>query len=163
MAKNRTVTAEGVSGLVLTAGGGFPMWVGVTEATTSHTHLWANGWVKLAAVLWVVALVLLAGSWGRVAVLAWRKRGGQGPVLEVKGEPRSLSRRQFRRLVTHAGEKELKRQRALIRRLHAEYLLKFPDASPEIRVGTEPLPADWVERRLTEMGEPWRYTEYLPD
>lgn len=68
------ITAEGVSGLVIAAASGFPIWVGTTEAGATHSSLWANGWVDLAATLWVVALALVAFSWGREAVKWFRSR-----------------------------------------------------------------------------------------
>jgi len=73
------VTVEKASGVILAVGGGFPMWVGTTEATNAQTALWSNGWVRLAAVLWVFAIALVAISWGRQGVVAvtawWHHRG----------------------------------------------------------------------------------------
>ena len=56
--------------------------------------------------------------------------------------------------------RELTRQRKILKKLHKEYVLTFEDASPKIKAKTDPLPKDWVEQRLTEMGEGWRWTHY---
>ena len=56
---------------------------------------------------------------------------------------------------------EQQRHRALLRKLKTEYILSHTDANERILVGTEPLPKEWVERRLEEMGETWRQDVYF--
>jgi hypothetical protein len=51
--------------------------------------------------------------------------------------------------------------RALLRKLKTEYIIFHPNVSERILVGTEPLPKEWVERRLEEMGETWRQDVYF--
>jgi hypothetical protein len=50
------------------------MWIGTTEATQAQTSLWANPWVWGAFGLWLLALVLIVASLGRLALQGWRKR-----------------------------------------------------------------------------------------
>jgi len=83
----RRITAEGVSGLVIAAGGGFPMWIGTTEVGATHASLWSNGWVILAAVLWAVALGLVALSWGRLAVRWAVHRKGEDTTAPLPPPP----------------------------------------------------------------------------
>jgi hypothetical protein len=36
-----------------------------------------------------------------------------------------------------------------------------PDVNEKILIGTEPLPKEWVEKRLKEMGETWHQDAYF--
>jgi len=49
----------------------------------------------------------------------------------------------------------------LLRKLKTEYIMSHPNVSKNIIIGTEPLPKEWVERRLEEMGEAWRQDIYF--
>jgi hypothetical protein len=53
------------------------------------------------------------------------------------------------------------RQHEIVRRLGQEYTQTHSDVPLQIRLATEPLPKEWVERRLEEMGETWRWDRYL--
>ena len=59
------------------------------------------------------------------------------------------------------SNQEQQRHSALLRKLKTEYIISHPDVSERILVGTEPLPKEWVERRLEEMGETWRQAVYF--
>lgn len=97
----------------------------------------------MAALGWWTVLFLV----GVAAFLA----GTTGLVLERRGTG-------YRAAWYH----ELHRQEKILTKLHTEYLLTHKDVPPMIQAKTEPLPNDWVERRLTEMGEGWRWTHYPP-
>lgn len=58
------------------------------------------------------------------------------------------------------GAAEVGRRQALLARLRQEYLLGHDGLTPAMLAGTEPIPSDWVERRLEELGEPWRQQAY---
>jgi len=60
----------------------------------------------------------------------------------------------------HQTNQEQQRRSALLKNLKAEYILSHPNVSERIMLGTEPLPKEWVERRLEEMGETWRQDMY---
>lgn len=69
-------------------------------------------------------------------------------------------------LVERLGDKqqsthEQQRHNILLRRLKTEYILSHPNVSERILIGTEPLPKEWVERRLEEMGVTWRQDVYF--
>lgn len=52
-------------------------------------------------------------------------------------------------------DREVQRRGEVLRRLRQEYILSHDDLSPGMIAGTGPLPQDWLERRLREMGETW--------
>jgi hypothetical protein len=56
---------------------------------------------------------------------------------------------------------EQQRRSALLRKLKTEYIASHPNVSERIIFGTEPLPKEWIERRLEEIGEKWRQDVYL--
>jgi hypothetical protein len=58
----------------------------------------------------------------------------------------------------HDHAAEMARERDVIRRLHAEYIESHPDVSAALIAGLAPLPAEWVEKRLQEMGETFRWS-----
>jgi hypothetical protein len=57
-------------------------------------------------------------------------------------------------------EAERSRQQAVLRGLHNEYVLSHDGISPGLLAGSEPLPREWVEARLAQMGERWRRDHY---
>jgi hypothetical protein len=57
---------------------------------------------------------------------------------------------------------EMAREQEIIRRLHAEYVNSRAEISPALVAGLEPLPPAWVEKRLQEMGETFRWNRYVP-
>jgi hypothetical protein len=112
-------------------------WLGISGATTAGVHsvLHLHGW-------WIV---LFMGSITSIGV------GITGAIMERRGWQLRI-----------AGHRELARQHRILTNLHAEYLLTESAPPPRIQAKTEPLPKEWVEGRLTEMGEYWRWTQYLP-
>ncbi len=47
-------------------------------------------------------------------------------------------------------------QDALLRKFYQEYILSHDGLSPALLAGTEPVPADWMNKRLEQIGEAWR-------
>jgi|GEM_PF-5603278 hypothetical protein len=54
---------------------------------------------------------------------------------------------------------EVSRRRQLLERLRGEYILSHDNISAAMMAGTEELPADWVNKRLQELGEQWKVSE----
>ncbi|MBF6604207.1 MAG: hypothetical protein IVW53_01305 [Chloroflexi bacterium] len=52
------------------------------------------------------------------------------------------------------------RQQEVLRRIWAEYLASHDGISPTQIAGLEPLPKEFVESRLDQLGETWRRSEY---
>jgi hypothetical protein len=48
------------------------------------------------------------------------------------------------------------RRNILIGKLCQEYILSYDGLSPALLAGTEPVSADWMNKRLEQMGEAWR-------
>jgi hypothetical protein len=45
---------------------------------------------------------------------------------------------------------------ALLRKFYQEYIISQDGLSPALLAGTEPVPADWMNKRLEQIGEAWR-------
>jgi len=112
-------------------------WLGISGGTgvVFHSVLHLHGW-------WLLLFMVSVAVFGI---------GLTGTILERRGWQYRI-----------AWHRELGRQHRVLTKLHAEYLLTEKDVPPRIQAKTEPLPNDWVERRLTEMGEGWRWTHYPP-
>jgi hypothetical protein len=57
---------------------------------------------------------------------------------------------------------EERRRTRLLQQLRSEFIASHDGLSPEMVAGTVPLPVDWVNARLTDMGELWHYTLTYP-
>jgi hypothetical protein len=55
-----------------------------------------------------------------------------------------------------APEPEFARRNALLGRLRQEYIFSHDGLTSALLAGTEPVPADWMNKRLAKMGELWR-------
>jgi hypothetical protein len=51
---------------------------------------------------------------------------------------------------------EIIRRNILIGKLYQEYILSHDGLSPALLAGTEPVSADWMNKRLEQLGEAWR-------
>lgn len=51
---------------------------------------------------------------------------------------------------------EYRRRLALLTKIRTEFMNAFPDDVPYINAGIDPVPLNWVNKRLEEMGESWR-------
>lgn len=58
------------------------------------------------------------------------------------------------------GPREGERQQAILRGIWTDYLLSHDGISPGMMSGLEPLPREFVEERLEQLGEPWRRQVY---
>jgi hypothetical protein len=62
------------------------------------------------------------------------------------------------------SELEHSRRNSVVGKLRQEYVLSHDGLSPALLAGTEPVPPDWMNTRLEQMGELWRVrvkgTEY---
>jgi hypothetical protein len=62
------------------------------------------------------------------------------------------------------SELENSRRNSVVGKLRQEYVLSHDGLSPALLAGTEPVPPDWMNTRLEQMGELWRVrvkgTEY---
>jgi len=83
-------------------------------------------------------------------------RGGRGArsPFERAGEATSLWR--FGRAGSGGNAPEYSRRLSLLASIRREYLEAFPDEVPFIDAGVDPVPANWVNKRLDELHEDWR-------
>jgi hypothetical protein len=117
------------------------------------------GWVPL----FFLGLALL------LAVLLVLSRRQQRPV-QVASAPYSVvgaakahaEKAEPRKRIHYDMAAEQAREREVIRALHAEYLSTRDDLSPHMIAGLMPLPGEWVVKRLEDMGETFRWSEYRP-
>lgn len=61
----------------------------------------------------------------------------------------------IRRRYLYLDDQEASRRQRVLAGLHREYVLSNDNISPALLAGTEPLPQDWVKRRLFELSEHW--------
>lgn len=80
-------------------------------------------------------------------------RGARGPT-ERFGEPSALWG--YGRGGSGRNQPEYNRRIALLKSIRLEYMTRFPEDVPYIEAGIDPVPVDWVNQRLAELGEPWR-------
>jgi hypothetical protein len=63
-------------------------------------------------------------------------------------------------LVQSKGQpNELERRRHIIDTLRSEYILAHPEASAAMIAGTIDPPLDWMNKRLQQLGEQWKYVQ----
>jgi len=55
-----------------------------------------------------------------------------------------------------APESESARRNLLLSKLRQEYIFSHDGLSSALLAGTEPVPAEWMNKRLAQMGELWR-------
>jgi hypothetical protein len=83
-------------------------------------------------------------------------RGGRGArsALERSGAPTATWK--YGRGGAGANDPEYDRRIELLRAIRTEYAQEFPDDIPYIDAGIDQVPVHWVNKRLEELGEPWR-------
>jgi hypothetical protein len=54
------------------------------------------------------------------------------------------------------SELETSRRKSVVAKLRQEYVFSHDGLSPALLAGTEPVPPDWMNKRLEQMGESWR-------
>lgn len=82
-------------------------------------------------------------------------RGARGPG-ERLGVPTAMWG--FGRGGAGANAPEYDRRIGVLKGIRAEYVAKFPVDAHFIDAGIDPVPIEWVNQRLTELGEAWRVT-----
>jgi hypothetical protein len=55
---------------------------------------------------------------------------------------------------------EHQRRSRILAQLKQEYILSHDGLTPAFLAGLEPIPTDWLEQRLIELGETWRQESY---
>jgi len=83
-------------------------------------------------------------------------RGGRGARGPTERLGFSTSTWGFGRGGTGRNHPEYDRRVNVLREVRNEYISKFPLDAPFIEAGIDQVPTDWVNQRLTELGEPWR-------
>lgn len=85
----------------------------------------------------------------------WDGRGGRGArsPMERNGAPTSLWL--YGKGGAGANAPEYDRRLALLTQIRREYMDAFPDEVQFIEAGVDPVPTNWVNKRLEELGEQW--------
>jgi len=136
--------------------------VGFAGATT-HFDLWGSPEMIVVYICAVLALICFAAAvrgarfplTPKVSTRPNRDAGSVDPVTAAARARAEVVPSSQRFLHDHAAE--MARERDVIRHLHAEYIETHPDAGPAFIAGLASLPAEWVVRRLEEMGETFRW------
>jgi hypothetical protein len=98
--------------------------------------------------------LIIGGDGGSCATPDGRGgRGARGPTERV-GLPTDLWG--YGRGGSGGNHPEYNRRIERLRTIRGEYLAKFPDDAPYIEAGIEPVPIDWINQRLLELGQSWR-------
>lgn len=100
---------------------------------------------------------LRGGSGGGVGDGTGRGAKGARSNLELGGEPTNLWMYGYGG--DGASHPEFARRVTLLERFIEEYYKAFPNRATFIRVGIDPMPENWVNKRLEETGESWRVTQ----
>jgi hypothetical protein len=92
--------------------------------------------------------------------------GGNAGTADGRGGPRSMSAGEQLNLPTQlwpfgygvvgANHPEYNRRLAVLTRIREEYIRTFPCDAVFIHAGVDTVPVRWVNKRLEELGEPWR-------
>lgn len=111
------------------------------------------GTLKFSKIALMVSLVALCYS----AFALWVSQPTPSArPAQITLPPPSLTEVERRAGIAQA---ETTRRRNLLERLRNEYILSHDNISPALMAGTEQAPTDWVNKRLTELGEKWRVTQ----
>lgn len=94
--------------------------------------------------------------------------GGNAAQTDGRGGQRTLSPGERLNLPTSmwpygyggrgANAPEYDRRLKILAQIRSEYMKVFPDDAIFIEAGVDLVPTRWVNKRLEEMGEPWRVT-----
>jgi hypothetical protein len=127
----------------------------------------------------LVAIGIAATALGGYGQYYFGKQVEQRNELEAKGvadrkdaetrlalEQKATAERHLREQ-SEANEKALAqnaaeqaRRRQLLVRLRNEYVLSHDGLTAEMLAGTAPLPKEWVDNRLMQLGESWKQETY---
>jgi hypothetical protein len=80
--------------------------------------------------------------------------------IESVGKQNELLLRAYlEKPATSSSEAEMERRKGVQKALRNEYILSQPHVSEGLLAGTEYPPADWMNKRLRELGENWTFAE----
>ena len=77
-----------------------------------------------------------------------------------KDAQRILAEQQKIQAAAAIVEAEQLRRSKVLARLRKLYILSHDGISPDLIAGTAPIPKDWAERQLQQLGETWRQSVY---
>jgi hypothetical protein len=116
----------------------------------------------------VIAVIVIVGILGTVILHLSRVHDQNSHVKEIGGLKERMDswQKQNSELLTsllkpappNERAAEVDRRQNIEKALRGEYILSHDNISPEVLAGTEFPPADWMNRRLRELGENWTFT-----
>jgi hypothetical protein len=116
----------------------------------------------------VIAIIVIVGILGTVVLHLSRIHDQNTHVKEISGlrERMDSWQKQNTELLTsllkpaapNAQAAEVDRRQNIEKALRGEYVLSHDNVSPDVLEGTGFPPADWMNRRLRELGENWTFT-----
>lgn len=97
--------------------------------------------------------LIIGGDGGSAATADGRGgRGARGPTERV-GFPTTIWG--CGRGGSAPNHPEYDRRINLLIQIRSEYFSRFPEDAPYVQAGIDLVPVDWINQRLTELGEPW--------
>ena len=121
-------------------------------AVTIGTLFLSLGGAIVGAVVW--ALVVLGWS---LLVAPSEMDADLRAALATTTQERDIH---AQALTDRGIQHELARRGVVLAQLRNLYVLSHDGISPEMMAGLAPLPREWVEQQLSNMGEQWRQSEY---
>jgi hypothetical protein len=86
-------------------------------------------------------------------------RGGRGARSPMERADTATDTWIYGRGGAGANSPEYDRRIAILKEIRTEYMKMFPDELPFIEAGVDPVPLNWVNKRLEERNESWRIDE----
>lgn len=134
-----------------------------TENKKLRYSFWFLGVLGIALIAWQAVRATKA-EWEHVAEinkldakLDTVKKQNDQILASLVGKP--VEKRLFGQLTTGAGEEEPKRRTGILNALRNEYILSHDNISSAMLAGLEMPPADWLNKRLAQLGESWRVSD----
>jgi hypothetical protein len=116
----------------------------------------------------VISVIVIVGILGTVVLHLSRIHDENSHAAEIRGlrERMDSWQQQNTELLSsllkpvplNAQASEIDRRQNIEKALRGEYILSHDNVSPEVLAGTQFPPADWMNRRLRELGESWTVT-----
>jgi len=116
----------------------------------------------------VIALLLIVGVLGTVVLHLSRTHSEAEHAKEIAGlrermdsvgdQNTQLLKAFLTKPILTSQEAEMGRRQNIQKALRSEYVLSHENISPGLLAGTELPPADWMNKRLHELGEQWTVT-----
>lgn len=83
-------------------------------------------------------------------------RGGRGARSPLEGQDMPTDMWGYGYGGSGANHHEYDRRLVILKSIRTEYMVKFPHEVPFLEAGIDPVPLNWVNKRLEELQEPWR-------